>query len=128
MSHEGLFELIERKRKDPEFMAEVERGSAVLIAVNALLVELNSLRVQRGWTKAELARAAGMEPSNLRKLLSTGEKHFEIETFVRLVHALGGELKIDLSKANSGLGEPKTQSRQVVPSRKPLEKTLPVSV
>jgi hypothetical protein len=38
-----------------------------------------------------------MEPSNLRKLLSTGEKNFEIETFVKLVHALGGEVKISAS-------------------------------
>jgi DNA-binding Xre family transcriptional regulator len=128
MRHQDLFELIERKRKDPEFMAEVERGSAVLIAVNALLIELNSMRVQRGWTKADLARAAGMNPSNLRKLLSTGEKNFEIETFVRLVHALGGELRIDLSRANSDLGVTKTRSKPVSRSRKPSEEILSVSV
>ncbi len=94
MSHQGLFELIERKRKDPEFMADGERGSAVVNAVNALLIELNSMRVQRGWPKADLARAAGMNPSNLRKLLSTGDKNFEIETFVRLVHALDSDIKL----------------------------------
>lgn len=128
MTAKNLEELITEKRQDPTFMAEIERGSAVLIAVNALLVEVNALRMQLGWTKADLARAAGMHPSNLRKLLSTGEKNFEIETFVRVVQALGGELKIDFSKASLDSGALKTQRRPDVQSSKPEAKTQTVSV
>lgn len=127
MGTKDIEKLIAEKRQDPGFMAEIERGSAVLIAVNSLLVELNALRVHRGWTKADLARAAGMHPSNLRKLLSTGEKNFEIETFVRVVQALGGQLKIDLSKATLDLGAPKTPRKPDEPSSKPRAKTLTVS-
>jgi DNA-binding Xre family transcriptional regulator len=106
MGTKEIEKLIAEKRQDPVFMAEIERGSAVLIAVNSLLVELNALRVQRGWTKADLARAAGMHPSNLRKMLSTGEKNIELETLFRLLNALEVEIKLSPRKVKADSATP----------------------
>ena len=69
------------------------------VGISRLLNSIDLLRANKGWTKADLARAAGMQPANLRKLMSTGERNFEVETLVRLLSALGAKLEV-----TSGIG------------------------
>ena len=88
-------QMLEEVLADPAKREEMDREVAMLIAMSKLLNQIDELRESKGWTKAALARAAGMHPSNLRKLLSTGEKNIELETLIKLLHAL--DLEIELS-------------------------------
>ena len=103
---------------DPELKAEHDREVAMYLGVSDLLNQLEELRVSAGMTKADLARAAGMQPSNLRKLLSTGEKNFEIGTLVKLANALGASLNLITSTTRLGPGV--RQSSETTPA--PLSK------
>ena len=86
----------------------IEREASMLIATSRLLNQIDQLRDAKGWTKAELARAAGMHPSNLRKMLSTGEKNIELETLIRLLGALEVEIKLSPRKVKADSAKPRT--------------------
>lgn len=80
--------------KDETIRQEVEAEARALIAASDLLTELDRLRDQQGLTKAELARKAGLQPSNVRKMLSLGTGKLELTTLLKLVLALNSELRL----------------------------------
>lgn len=86
--------------KDKTVRQEVEAEARALIAASDLLTELDRLRDLQGLTKAELARKAGLQPSNVRKMLSLGTGRLELRTFIRLVTALDGMLTIESLREN----------------------------
>ncbi len=73
----------ERRRaeemKDPEFRAEYERARAEIAQVDAIMRQLDSLRIAAGCSKAELARRIGRNPSTVRRLF-TAEVNPELKT------------------------------------------------
>lgn len=93
---------------DPATRESVEREASMLIAMSRLLNQIDLLREAKGWTKADLARAAGMHPSNLRKMLSTGEKNIELETLIKLLNALEVEITLYPRKVKADSVKPRT--------------------
>lgn len=104
--------------KDETIRQEVEAEASALIAASDLLTELDRLRDQQGLTKAELARKAGLQPSNVRKMLSLGTGRVELVTYLRLIRALGLELSISSQAEHSSLDALKTTSKLSAPAHK----------
>lgn len=75
--------------KDETIRQEVEAEARALIAASDLLTELDRQREVRGVTKADLARKAGLQPSNVRKILSARTGRLELLTLTRMSIALG---------------------------------------
>jgi transcriptional regulator with XRE-family HTH domain len=53
-----------------------------------IAARIERLRRRRGWTKAELARRAGLHQQGLYKILSGERTRFEARTLVALARAL----------------------------------------
>lgn len=87
----------ERRRaeemKDPEFRAAYERARAEIAQVDAIVRQLDTLRIASGYSKAELARQIGKNPSTIRRLF-TAEVNPELKTVAALASALGARLAI----------------------------------
>lgn len=79
--------------KDPEFQAEFERASREIKAIDAIVNELDSLRITHGMTKAELAREVGKNPASVRRLL-TAPGNPELRTIVAMADALDADVVI----------------------------------
>jgi len=79
--------------RDPEFRAEYELARAEIAQVDAIMRQLDTLRVASGYSKAELARRIGKNPSTVRRLF-TAEVNPELKTVVALASALGVRLQI----------------------------------
>jgi ribosome-binding protein aMBF1 (putative translation factor) len=87
----------ERRRaeemEDPEFRAEYERARSEIAQVDAIMRQLDTLREASGYSKAELARLIGRNPSTVRRLF-TAEVNPELKTVAALASALGARLEI----------------------------------
>ncbi len=104
--------------KDETVRQEVEAEARALIAASDLLTELDRLRDQQGLTKADLARKAGLQPSNVRKMLSSGTGRVELVTYLKLIRALGLDLSISSQAERSSLDVLKTTSKSNAPVHK----------
>lgn len=78
---------------DPDFPAEYERARAEIAQIEEIMRQLDELRVQSGFSKAELARRIGKTPSTVRRLF-TAEVNPELRTIAAIAVALGAELRI----------------------------------
>jgi DNA-binding phage protein len=78
---------------DPEFRTEYERARAEIAQIDGIMRQLDDLRVQSGFSKAELARRIGKTPSTVRRLF-TAEVNPELRTIAAIAVALGAELRI----------------------------------
>ena len=110
---------------DPATKEFVERESAMLIAMSRLLNQVDELRLAKGWKKADLARAAGMHPSNLRKMLSTGEKNIQLETLIKLLQALDVDIQLSPRKVRVGSEKPRTLPPARARASKATKETQP---
>lgn len=116
--NQTLQSAIDNLLDDESVRREVEAEAQALIAASDLLVELDNLRQSIGISKADLARRAGLQPSNLRKILSAGTGRLELVTYLKLVAALGHDLKIS-SRAEMPALEPQgKRTRFDAPHRK----------
>jgi ribosome-binding protein aMBF1 (putative translation factor) len=79
--------------EDPEFREEYERVRAEIAQVDAVIRQLDRLRVEAGCSKAELARRIGKDPATIRRLFSA-EVNPELKTVAALATALGAEIRI----------------------------------
>jgi ribosome-binding protein aMBF1 (putative translation factor) len=86
-------QVLEQQLEDPEFRLEYERVRAQIAQVDAVVDELDRLRVDAGCSKAELARMVGKHPAAIRRLFSA-EVNPELRTVAALAAALGAEIKI----------------------------------
>lgn len=69
-----------------------------LIEVSKLIRVIDQAREQRGLTKKQLAELSGIEPANIRRLLTAKPKNLSLATLVRLSKVL--ELQIKLQPTN----------------------------
>jgi transcriptional regulator with XRE-family HTH domain len=79
--------------QDEEFRQEYELARAQIEQVDAVMRQLDELRVELGLSKAQLARAIGKNPATLRRLF-TAEVNPELKTVAALASALDAEVRI----------------------------------
>lgn len=78
--------------ENPEFRAAHEAAARRIRRVDELVRAIDARRAERGWTKAELARRAGMAPEAVRRLFSMEGPNPTAATLVALADALDLEL------------------------------------
>jgi hypothetical protein len=84
----------ERQMQDPEYRAAYERAAREVAQTDAVIRQLDLLRVDLGISKAELARRVNRNASSVRRLFTAGQVRPELPLIVALADALGAELRI----------------------------------
>ena len=100
------------RMQDPEFRAEYERARRELEQVNEVVRELDSLRIEAGVSKAQLARVIGRNDAVVRRLF-TAEVNPELRTIAALAAALGAEIRIVSRRRSRAL---RTRRSSTVPA------------
>jgi ribosome-binding protein aMBF1 (putative translation factor) len=90
--------LARRLREDPDFRAEYERQRRQIAQIDDVVRQLDRLREEAGWSKADLARAIGREPSSIRRFF-TADVNPELKTVAAVADVLGARLEVILGKA-----------------------------
>lgn len=84
----------EQRLQDPEYRAAYERAAREVAQTDALIRQLDSLRVDLGISKAELARRVNRNASSVRRLFTSSQVRPELPLIVALADALGAELRV----------------------------------
>jgi ribosome-binding protein aMBF1 (putative translation factor) len=98
---------------DPEYRAAYERAAREVAQTDAVIRQLDLLRVDLGISKAELARRVNRNASSVRRLFTAGQVRPELPLIVALADALGAELRIvpRTAEAQRATYEPGRQRR-----------------
>lgn len=78
--------------RDPEYRRAYKAARARIARTDALVRSLDEERVARGMSKAELARAAGVQPEIVRRLFTMDSPNPTASTLLALADALGLEV------------------------------------
>ncbi len=84
---------LDEELRDPEFRAEYERARHEITQVDAVMRQLDQLRVEAGCSKAELARRIGKNPASVRRLFSS-EVNPELRTVAAMATVLGAAIQV----------------------------------
>ncbi|MFN8132604.1 MAG: helix-turn-helix transcriptional regulator [Solirubrobacteraceae bacterium] len=85
--------LTRRLAEGPEFKDKYERQRRAIGAIDEIVNQLDALRVEHAFTKAELARAIDKNPASVRRLL-TARGNPELGTVVAIADALDADLLV----------------------------------
>src|SRR5262249_30640666 len=87
--------LHERRRasrmRDPEYRRAYQRAAREIAQTDAVIRELDELRVEVGMSKAELARRVGRNAASVRRLFTAARVRPEFPLLAALADALGAE-------------------------------------
>ena len=83
-----------RRLEDPEYRLAYERTARELAQTDAVIRDLDSLRVDLGISKAELARRVNRNASSVRRLFTASQVRPEFPLMAALADALGAELRV----------------------------------
>jgi ribosome-binding protein aMBF1 (putative translation factor) len=89
----------DRRMQDPEYRAAYERAAREVAQTDAVIRQLDLLRVDLGMSKAELARRVDRNASSVRRLFTASQARPELPLIVALADALGAELRVVLHAA-----------------------------
>lgn len=107
--------LHERRRadrmQDPEYRAAYERAAREVAQTDAVIRELDSLRVDLGISKAELARRVDRNASSVRRLFTASQTRPELPLIIALADALGAEVRV-VPRAAKGRQDTRDRGRQ----------------
>ena len=103
----------ERRMQDPEYRAAYEQATREIAQTDAVIRQLDALRVDLGISKAELARRVNRNASSVRRLFTASQVRPELPLIVALADALGAELRVvpRTSQAQQATREPGGQRR-----------------
>jgi len=103
----------ERRMQDPEYRAAYERAAREIAQTDAVIRQLDALRVDLGISKAELARRVNRNASSVRRLFTASQVRPELPLIVALADALGAELRVvpRTPQAQQAAREPSGQRR-----------------
>ena len=79
---------------DPEAKAAYEAELAHIRAVDRIVNALDAARVDLGVSKAEVARKLSMDPSALRRLLTSDDANPTLRTVAAIADAVGLQIKL----------------------------------
>jgi len=77
---------------DPESKAEHQRQRRVISGIDAIVNQLDALRVERGLSAAELARVIDKDPATVRRLTAAGRPR--LATVVEIADALDADVVV----------------------------------
>ncbi len=83
-----------RRMGDPEYRAAYERAAREIAQTDAVIRQLDALRMDLGMSKAELARRVDRNASSVRRLFTAGQARPELPLIAALADALGAELRV----------------------------------
>lgn len=83
-----------RRMRDPQYRAAYERAAREVAQTDAVIRELDALRVDLGMSKAELARRVNRNASSVRRLFTASQVRPELPLVVALADALGAEVRV----------------------------------
>jgi ribosome-binding protein aMBF1 (putative translation factor) len=82
------------RMRDPEFAREYKRARREVDQIDALIRQLDDLRIAEGISKAELARRTGRNPSVIRRLFTAEGSSPEIALIAQIAGALDADIVI----------------------------------
>jgi len=85
--------LARRLADDQEFRAEFERQERAIAAIDEIVNQLDTLRVEHEYSKAELARRIDKNPASVRRLLTVAGNP-ELGTIVAMADALDADVVV----------------------------------
>jgi ribosome-binding protein aMBF1 (putative translation factor) len=88
-----------QRRRDPEFREAYERAAREIAQTDQVIRELDSLRVDLGISKAELARRIGRNASSIRRLFTASHARPELPLVAAIADALGAEVRVVAKRA-----------------------------
>jgi transcriptional regulator with XRE-family HTH domain len=83
-----------QRLEDSEFRRAFERARAETNGVDAIVNQLDELRVEHGMSTADLAREIDKNPSSIRRLLTLDGANPELRTVVTMANALDADLRL----------------------------------
>jgi DNA-binding XRE family transcriptional regulator len=83
--------LARRLAEDAEFRAEYERQQRAIAAIDEIVNQLDALRIEHNFSKAQLARMIDKNPASVRRLL-TAKSNPELRTVVAMADALDADV------------------------------------
>ena len=83
-----------RRMQDTEYRAAYERAAREVAQTDAVIRQLDVLRVDLGMSKADLARRVNRNASSVRRLFTAGQVRPELPFIVALADAMGAELRV----------------------------------
>lgn len=90
--------LHERRRaqrmRDPAYRDAYERAAREIAQTDQVIRELDSLRVDLGISKAELARRIDRNASSIRRLFTASHARPELTLVAAIANALGAEVRV----------------------------------
>ena len=90
--------LHERRRasrmQDPEYRLAYDRAAREIAQTDAVIRELDALRVDLGMSKAELARRVNRNASSVRRLFTANQARPELPLIAAIADVLGADLRV----------------------------------
>lgn len=86
---------LQQDLQDPEFRRAYVLESMRISATDDIVNAFDEAREHAGISKADLARAIGMEPASIRRLFSTGAPNPTIGTLTDIATALGLRITVE---------------------------------
>jgi len=80
--------------EDPEYRLAYARSAREIAQTDAVINELDSLRVDLGMSKAELARRVNRNASSVRRLFTARRPRPELPLIAAIADALGADLRV----------------------------------
>lgn len=84
----GAERYFEKQRENPEYERAYKEAAATVRAIDELVRSIDIRREERGLSKAELARQAGLPPEAVRRLFTMRSPNPTATTLVALARAL----------------------------------------
>lgn len=88
----GFDRYFDKPMETPGFASAYEAARQEIDAVDVLMRALDAARMEKGLTKAALARLAGMAPEVVRRLFTAEGSNPTLETVVKIASALDHRL------------------------------------
>ncbi len=80
---------------DPDFVREYITESVRIATIDAIVNALDEARTAAGLSKADLARAIGVEPATIRRLFSAAGANPTLGTLAEVAAALGLRITVE---------------------------------
>jgi transcriptional regulator with XRE-family HTH domain len=92
--------------EDPEYRRAYERAAREIAQTDAVIHELDSLRIDLGMSKAELARRVNRNASSVRRLFTARRARPELPLIAAIADALGADLRVVRRTTDSNWPDP----------------------